>query len=292
MDERKQLCVVFDIDETLIHFISNKYTSLLGDMDPALRTKFREVKTKDNVILLRPHIEELFDFFKATPNIRVGLWTYSEREYSEGIAKILTDALNLPKRKDGTDFFMFTWGAEDMDEDSGIIKDLTQVYRNFPNFNKFNTFLVDDLYKNVRHEINQQNCVLIQPFAPFGTSKVRANVGVEEQTNASNDTAFKDLIMVCQHVLQDILNCESEEIDDAFTTETVFNEKRIKRMKLSSFLKTYATKFINLFTIGRPMQTKEFIMVEPNNYGIHIKGGRRTYRKKPRKRRTKRRYLT
>lgn len=282
MDERQQLCVIFDIDETLIHFISSKYTYLWDNMDPNLKKKFQEVKLKANIILLRPHIKELFDYFKNTPKIRVGLWSYSEREYSEDIANILTEILELPKN-----FFMFTWGFEDMEED-GVSKDLTQVYEKFPNFNKFNTFLVDDLYKNLKHNVNQKNSILIQPFAPFGTSKVRVDIGTEEQSKISNDTAFKDLIMVCQNVMQDILHCETDEIDDAFTTESVFSEKRVKRMNLLSFFKTYAIEFINMLTIGKPMETKDFIMVEPNNYGTHIKGGK-THKMKWIKRQTRRR---
>jgi hypothetical protein len=290
MDRRQQLCVVFDIDETLIQFISNKYRSVWDNLNENIKTKFNTINFGNNLIVLRPHIEELFNYFKSTPEIKVGLWTYSDREYSKDIAKILSEELNLP-----SDFFMFTWGDEDMEptEDfeysSGMPKDLTKVYHRFPNFNKFNTFIVDDLYKNIKHEINVNNSILIQPFAPLGTSKVRVDIGAEEQNKLSNDTAFIDLIHICEKSLTDILNCESEDIDESFDTECIFSEKRLKRMDLVSFIKRYAINFVNMMTIGNPMQTNEFILVN-QNYGMHIKGGttrRRRYKKMRKLRRTR-----
>lgn len=279
MDERKNLCVVFDIDETLIHFVSKTYKPLWEGLDPQIKTKLRAIDRGNDVIILRPHIEELFDFFKQTPNIRVGLWTYSEREYSEGIARVLKQELQLPD-----DFFLFTWGAEDMDmsedgEEIGLPKDLRKVYRTFTNFNTFNTFLVDDLYKNLRHEVNIQNCVLIQPFAPFGTSKVRVNMDSKALMITRADDEFIGLIHICEKVLDDILGCDIEDIDEGFTTDAVFTEKRVKRMGLLPLLKTYAVQFIKMLTLGQPKETTDFIMVEPQNYPAFKKGGFKSHHK-------------
>jgi len=289
MDKRKQLCVVFDIDETLIQFVSKKYKPVWDNIDESIKSKFNTINFGSHLIVLRPHIKELFDYFKSTPEIRVGLWTYSEREYSEDIAKVLSKALNLPKN-----FFMFTWGAEDMEttedfESSGLPKDLTMIYHRFPDFNRFNTFIVDDLYKNIKHEININNSILIQPFAPLGTIKVRVDMGAEEQTKLSNDDAFTNLQQICQKSLTDILNCDSEDIDESFETESLFSAKRLKRMGLDSFIKTFAVNFVNMMTIGNPMQTNEFILVK-QDYGMHVKGGntrRRRYKKLRKVRRTR-----
>ena len=282
MDKRKQLCVVFDIDETLIQFVSNKYKPIWNNINENIRNKFNTIEFENHLIILRPHIKELFNYFKSTPEIKVGLWTYSEREYSEDIAKILSKELNLPD-----DFFMFTWGAEDMEttedlESSGLPKDLTVIYHRFPNFNTFNTFIVDDLYKNIKHEININNSILVEPFAPLGTSKVRVDVGAEKQTILSNDKAFIQLNEICKKALNDIQNCDSEDIDDAFESESIFSLKRIKRMGLDSFIKTYATQFIKMMTIGSPMQTNEFILVK-QDFGMHVKGGRTRRRRRNKK---------
>lgn len=287
MSNRKQLCVVFDIDETLIQFMPNRYKSLWDNMNPEVKNKYRSINFGSNVVILRPYIQEMFNYFKQTPNIKVGLWTYSEREYSEDIAGLLKKELGLPNN-----FFMFTWGAEDMEstedgDNSGLAKDLTYVYRKFPNFNKFNTFLVDDVYKNLKHRVNIKNSVLIQPFAPFGTDKVRVDVGIEKQNEIANDSAFNELIKVCQQVLRDITNCDEEDINDAFTTEPVFTEKRLKRMKLDSLLKTYATNFIKMTTIGIPHQTPEFIMFDPQT-SLHSGGMHKRYHYTRNKRRKSR----
>jgi len=285
-DPRKKLCVVFDIDETLIQFVQKKYRNLWEELDPTIKRKFFSIEhPSGSVILLRPNIRELFNYFKETHEIKVGLWTYSEREYSEDIANILKQALDLPD-----DFFMFTWGAEDMGEEPDYSKDLNNVYNEFPDFNKFNTFLVDDLYGNLKHDVNVKNGILVQPFAPFGTSKVRVNIGAEKQTIISNDTVFNNLIDVCQKVLSDINDCDSEDIDYAFTTESVFEEKRVVRMGLKPFLKTYAVKFSKMMTIGNPLEVKDFFIVNPDNYQVHVKGGGKTKRKinKNKKRKTRR----
>lgn len=290
MDKRKQLCVVFDIDETLIHFVSKKYRNLWDNLSEPIKARFSITERDENIIILRPHIHELFEYFKTKPTIKVGLWTYSERQYSEDIAGILTKELNLP-----TDFFLFTWGAEDMEigsetyEVSGLPKDLTKIYDAFPNFNTFNTIIVDDLYKNIKHEVNINNSILIEPFAPFGANKIRDNIGAEEQTNLSNDTSFIILREICEKTLRDILNCDSHDIDDAFDSEPIFSAKRVKRMNLTNYLKTYAIKFLHMITIGKPRQTNEFIMVS-QDYGNFVKGGTRKRRnKKIRKNRRSRR---
>jgi hypothetical protein len=290
MDNRKQLCVVFDIDETLIQFVQNKYRSVWDGLDESIKNKFDIIDFGKHLIILRPHIRTLFDYFKQTPNIKVGLWTYSERQYSEDIAKVLSRQLNLP-----SGFFMFTWGAEDMEstEDyqaSGLAKDLTRVYHSFPNFNKFNTFIVDDLYKNIKHEININNSILVQPFGPLGTAKVRTDIGVEKQTKLSNDNVFIELQEICQKALRDIVNCSEADINAAFDRESIFTAKRLKRMQLDSLIKTYAIKFIKMLTIGDPMQTDEFILVN-QNYGMHVKGGTNTKKRNKKYRKTRRRSI-
>ena len=73
--------------------------------------------------------------------------------------------------------------------------------------------------------------------------------------------------------MRDIKGCSIEDVNDSFTTEYVFGEKRVRRMRLEALLKTYAVAFIKMLTIGQPMETNEFIMINTNNYSQHIKGG-------------------
>jgi hypothetical protein len=272
---KKSLCVVFDIDETLIHFIPKQYRHLWDDLSQQEKKIFNDncivLDTKKEVIIFRPHIQELFNYFKSEPLIKVAIWTYSEREYAEYIAGLLIKKLKLPK-----DFFMFKWGEEDT-RDLDYSKDLNKVYEEFANYNKFNTFLVDDLHGNVRHTSNKENSVLIHPFAPFGTKKARERPQEQAIGDAKDDKCFLELIDIAKKVLDDIKNCTNEEIEEAFREETVFSKKRIQRLGISNLLKTYATGFTSLITLGNPHQDAKFIKI--NNYSSFLTGGERIHNK-------------
>jgi len=281
-DKRKKLCVVFDIDETLIQFlnktqINNTNWNAMSIED---KSSFDYVDNDGHVIFLRPYLKELFRMFNANKDrFSVALWTYSEQEYSEGIAKILRRECGLDD-----DFFLFTWGAEQITDDGycgdECPKNLNVVWDNFPQFNTFNTIIVDDLYGNITHEYNIKNCVLIQPYAPFGRDKTRVPMSNELKDRALNDDMLLQLQDVCEKVSKDIQNCDEEDIDAAFKKEAVFSEKRIIRMGLTKLLKKYARKFIMVPTIGNGYQTNNFIDVteQSNVYGARKAGGKRKRR--------------
>ena len=281
-DPRKSLCVIFDIDETLIHFINGKYRDV-WEKNTQLHKEFTSVDNGKHVILLRPYIKQLFKYFSSNPNIKVGLWTYSEQDYSESIATTLIRELELDP-----DFFLFTWGAEQMDDSpNGLPKDLEQVYAEFSQFNKFNTFIVDDLPGNIMHEISQDNCILIQPFAPFGIAKQRSLQSDNVIQTNKQDTILKQLQGICEKVLTYIDGCSEEDIDDSFTTEPVFAAKRVKKMKIGNFCKKFAYKFIRLMTIGKPYETDKFIMLTTGQekHGPRAKGGGKNKRTQKRRKR-------
>jgi len=287
-DARKQLCVVFDIDETLIQFINkNQLTNIKWKtMNEEYKSGFTFVeKSNGHIIFIRPFLKELFRWFK-TRNIKIGLWTYSEQEYAEDIANILKRECDVDD-----DLFLFKWGVEQIvDED--YPKNLSVVWDTYPDLSTFNTFIVDDLSGNINHEHNAQNCILIQPYAPFGRNKVRRPMDNELRARALEDNALDQLKTVCEKVINDIEGCESEDIDGSFNTEAVFSRRRLSRMGLSPLLKKYATNFITLPAIGESYQTNKFIDVtdQSEKYGEPVKGGkRRKSRRRTRKskRRTK-----
>lgn len=257
----KELLVVFDIDETLIHFLSSRYADLYLNLPEETKNQFDVVKEGNDIILIRPYLKQLFDFFKRKSNIKVALWTYSERDYAQDIKSILTNKFNLDE-----DFFLFAYGAEDMTNEDGdeddYPKNLEKVYTNFPSFNVFNTFIVDDAPGNIKHRINKKNCLLIQPFAPFGVDKVRRDLGEEAIQNSLNDTILEDVQKISNVVFADIDGCSVEDTEDSFTSEHVFSKKRIERMGLNKLLKKYTKPPIHeLLTVGNPRQSNEFVMV-------------------------------
>jgi len=286
-DARKQLCVVFDIDETLIQFINkNQLTNIKWKtMNEEYKSGFTFVeKSNGHIIFIRPFLKELFRWFK-TRNIKIGLWTYSEQEYAEDIANILKRECDVDD-----DLFLFKWGVEQIvDED--YPKNLSVVWDTYPDLSTFNTFIVDDLSGNINHEHNAQNCILIQPYAPFGRNKVRRPMDNELRARALEDNALDQLKTVCEKVINDIEGCDSEDIDGSFNTEAVFSRRRLSRMGLSPLLKKYATKFITLPAIGESYQTNKFIDVtdQSEKYGEPVKGGKRRKSRRRRTRKSKRR---
>ena len=280
-DTRKQLCVVFDIDETLIQFINkNQLTNIKWKtMNEEDKSGFTFVeKSNGHIIFIRPFLKDLFRWFK-TRNIKIGLWTYSEQEYAEDIANILKHECDVDD-----DFFLFKWGAEQMDDEE-FPKNLSVVWDTYPDLSTFNTFIVDDLSGNIKHDHNAQNCILIQPYAPFGRNKTRRPMDNELRNRALEDNALDQLKTVCEKVINDIEGCDTEDIDGSFDTEAVFSPHRLNRMGLSPLLKKYATKFITLPAIGESYQTNKFIDVteQSEKYGDPIKGGRRRTKKSKRR---------
>lgn len=270
MSARKML-VVFDIDETLIQYIGGKFNPLWQERKSMFsEDSYTEIPGRNgevSTIIFRPKLRELMELFKNDKFFVPAMWTYSDREYGEGIAKAIVQKYNLP-----ADTFLFVKGAEDMDEDSGIPKDLTIIYEEYPEFGKFNTILVDDRYGNINNSSNRENGLVIQPYAPFGPEKEREKLGEEEFRHQMNDNVFTSLIEIMKAIKKDIQGCDDEDYEMALNTEGVFIPKRVKRMKLDKFYQTFATEFKQLVSIGVPYLTKKFILIPkydsfPSKYG-------------------------
>ena len=140
--------------------------------------------------------------------------------------------------------FIFKYGAEDI-EDDDMPKSLTKIWNN-PKFgkifNKFNTFLVDDRFGNLCHEINAENSILVQAFAPFGETKQREAPTEELLEKAIKDPVFHELTNITHNLLRDVDGCEDEEIEEAFKSEAIFAPKCIERKRLNNYVKNYGKK--------------------------------------------------
>lgn len=287
MSEKKRLLVVFDIDETLIHFLPKKFIDNTNwkQLSAEEKAQFENISPRDDhAVLLRPYLGELFRFFNANQDkYAVALWTYSEQEYAEDIGGMISAHYGLPE-----DFFLFKWGLEQIRKAKGgenYPKNLNMVWGNFTDFNKFNTIIVDDLHGNIRHEHNAENCVLIQPYAPFGRDKERMPMTPAMLDKALNDDALQHMQTICETVSRDIQGCEDEDVEGAFYRETVFSPKRINRMGLGNYLKKYAIRFVTLPTIGEGYQTNKFIDVteQAERYGEQQHGGKKKRTRKHKK---------
>jgi hypothetical protein len=271
---KRDILVVFDIDETLIQFITSKSYHYWKDVTPEQKQiiddNFEYNDNGKEVVIFRPGIKEFFEMALNSGRIKVALWTLSEREYSNDIGQAICDKFGLPE-----DMFVFNYGAEDISDDSPT-KSMNDIwtdpkYRN--KFNKFNTFIVDDRFKTLCHKVNKYNSILVQAFAPFGESKAREPLTEELLTKAVNDNIFEELSHIVNNILRDIDGCEDEEIEEAFDNEAIFAPKCIERKNLLAYVKQYGND-IELCTIG-----------EVDNAASSIKGGKS--RNKSRKNRGK-----
>lgn len=288
-DKRKKMCVVFDIDETLIHFVNSKYRQdswdLLADSEKSQFDYTDNENSKNkHIILFRPGLKELFTYFNNNRElIQVGLWTYSDVDYCKDIANKIIKYVGLPN-----DFFLFLLSDDDIDPDDHA-KNLNVIYKKYSHLSSFNTFIVDDLFGNIIHDVNKENCILVQPFAPFSTDKQRKAATEVSLRQSINDDIFKTLKDVCVKVQADINGCEPEDIDIiAENPEPVFSPKRIKRMGLDYLLKTYVTKTISVPTIGEAHQSRNlpkmfFEMNDNNKRNIPSGGARKSRRRQKRK---------
>ena len=249
---------------------------ILPDAEKAM---FSYVETGGHIIIFRPGLRELFAYFNGNrPLIRVGLWTYSEDYYCRDIATEIIKYAGLPP-----DFFLFLLSGADIRDDDDP-KNLNVIYKKFPYLSSFNTFIVDDLYTNITHQVNKENCIIVQPFAPFTTTKTREPLTEMALRRSVDDDVFKLLDIICKKVYTDIDGCESEDIDALVENpEPVFSMKRIRRMGLQNFLKKYATKTISLLTIGDAHQSKDFFEVDDAG----SRGGARKTRRRARRSKSK-----
>lgn len=239
--ENIQLLVVFDIDETLIQFISKSNIGVFYDAEAELKAnKVDYIIDNEQAVLFRPHLKEVFELIKTNNFFVPAIWTYSDQEYANNIAKILTDKYKLPE-----DFFRFVWSSDHISEDD-YAKNLEQVWAKYPEFNKFNTILVDDRYANMAHKANKDNGVFIQAFAPFGTEKVRDPVNMDR----FNDTTFSKLQALLEAIKKDITGCEQGDINGAFFKEGVVSKKRLKRMDFGANLKQICVQSQDALFIG------------------------------------------
>ena len=219
------LLVVFDIDETLLQFIGPLAYKYWEELDISLKNKLYEKTTiydnpeKRQCIIFRPHIIDLLYFVKNNNTwLKIALWTYSDYEYAQSIKNIMIRIFNLPE-----DIFEFAWCDEDMFEDDYSPKDLSLIWDKYEQFNKFNTFIVDDLLTNINHENNKKNSIYIDKFAPFGATKQRENATEIMIDNAINDNIFLHLIFIICLIKIDIAGCSNEDIIEAWNNESIFD---------------------------------------------------------------------
>ena len=119
------------------------------------------------------------------------------------------------------------------------LRDIWNDERFGDKYNMFNTFLVDDRKYNICHEMNMNNGIIIQPFAPYGESKQRTAITHESLMESLRDNVLQKVLEICNNILDDIDGCSEEEVQEALAVEPVFAPKCLKRKGLKQYLREY-----------------------------------------------------
>lgn len=184
----RQLCVVFDIDETIAQYHKKPMKGELMTLD-----SYRNADD-GSVLYFRPGFRQFLELKDPTvpiePNIALGIWTYGNAPYAKYVEKAICEKFNLDKSP-----FRFVYSVDEIREDlrrGYQEKDVRRIMESFPGeFTEANTFLVDNRPANVHHRANCQNGFIVESF-DLNNSKY----------NLNNDRMFADLKSLCKCIIK------------------------------------------------------------------------------------------
>lgn len=178
----RQLCVVFDIDETIAQYHKKPMKGELMTLD-----SYRNADD-GSVLYFRPGFRQFMEL--KEPNIALGIWTYGNAPYAKYVEKAICKKFNLDKSP-----FRFVYSVDEIREDlrrGYQEKDVRRIMESFPGeFTEANTFLVDNRPANVHHRANCQNGFIVESF-DLNNSKY----------NLNNDRMFADLKSLCKCIIK------------------------------------------------------------------------------------------
>lgn len=218
----EKLNIILDIDETLVYFIHKRYFAHSWDLlTAAEKAKYQVKANGSGVFIVRPHLDTFLRYlFK---HFNVSLWTLSDKEYADGIAKMFV--VKNTKRK-----LVHVLNADehgDLASDlHGNNKDLNMLWYHagVTCFSECNTILVDDLSHNTLNPSNRKNAITINPFALFGEVKART----DPYHDVSQDDTLLQLIDVLTKVNVAMHGC----FRSGRRWDNVFSKANIKEMGL------------------------------------------------------------
>jgi hypothetical protein len=185
-----KLNVILDIDETFVYFIKKAFFAHSWDtLSPEEKAKYIVHDHKHGVFIERPHLDTFLDYLFA--NCTVSVWTWSDREYAEGI---VTRFLLRGHSDRKIEHIFAEEDAEASSKEHGNSKDLNYLWykKRLPCFAECNTILIDDLPGNSVNTSNIKNSITVKPFALFGEVKART----DPYEDVSDDTTLLEVIEI------------------------------------------------------------------------------------------------
>ena len=266
-----KLNVIFDIDETFVHYMTMERWSLVPAQDkPKYMTVMRPGDPGGYVI--RPFMRDLFEYCRDT-DCNICLWTWSDHKYAMDVADILYSLIGIRpymilsqkhaerslsispqgyhkdlnmiwygvkravKSPDGSKMIVGTYREPEPDAGGYVLQKrdwygLTdEVMRGQSCFAECNTILIDDLPANTVNPANRFNSITVESFSLFGDDRSDKSLG--KYRDLSENTAFKDVIAILKCVRPAAEGC----YDGSRRKTHIFSPANIKKYKLEKFLK-------------------------------------------------------
>ena len=126
-----KICLVFDIDETILHYGPDDYFPKKFDYEEGILFE------KDRMVI-RPRLQKFIDYVNSqnedSDRIILGIWTYGTKEYADAVAKRIEETYNNSEK-----LFKFVYSRENMSP--GMLdKELEFVISNNTDLEKETTF--------------------------------------------------------------------------------------------------------------------------------------------------------
>lgn len=172
-----KICLVLDIDETLLHYQPKEYLPYVFEYEYG-------IMENDDRLVYRPGLKEFIDYVNSTNGrIILGIWTYGTNDYANIIVEKIQNKYN-----NGEKLFQFVYSREDMNP--GMLdKELEFIVEKHPELEitKQNTFLVDNRPANIHHRKNINNGIIVESF--------------EGKINMHNNNMFLKIQKICESLL-------------------------------------------------------------------------------------------
>ena len=191
----KRLNIILDIDNTIVEYVYRGGENALRPLWDGLSAEERAKYIFADGFVLRPGFVEFFngmhEHFKS-----VSLWTWSDREYAEGVKDIIEARTNCRVKNVWCDEEAQAGSvhvSEDWGEASGDSKDLKYVWEVLDtSFKPCDTIIIDDLRSNSGNGSNYKNGIQIAKFALWDS--VKRTEPPQAYRDQSGDTALAQVL--------------------------------------------------------------------------------------------------
>ena len=210
-----KLCVVFDIDETILVYLNTAERSRkFVDKDAFDYAEIELSNGSTRYVVFRPGFIDFIRYAKRH-RFSIAIWTYGDRQYADFIERVICEHYGFKKSP-----FLFVYSSAEIKEDvdKGLYeKDLRRIFEAFPGrFTSSNTFLVDNKPSNIYHETNMHNGFIVESF-------------VADADSIGRDRLFKLLQKICDKIIK----------KNRASNTPIFGKENVQSMDLAQYYRQY-----------------------------------------------------